>query len=193
MRVLTTAVAATLTMGLLGLATPAFADSNSGHGNRNGGGAYGQGQPTQSQPPQGQPPQGQPYGGAPGYQGGQGNNDDDYYDDRDDDRGHGRGSRGHDRRDDDRAYDRNERDFQGWEQSWRRPGDGWGHHGHDRTLTYRQIVRRIERQGYYDVRRLQPSRHGFGWRAFARFRLDGRIAMLRIDPYSGRVIAARRV
>jgi len=174
MRVLMTAAATALSMGLF--AAPAFADSNQSYGYRNGN-AYGQ------------TPQSQPY--QPGYGNGSAYDDEDA----DYDNGYrGRGNRGYrGRDDDDRTYDRGEGQFQSWERGWGRDGGHGYHDRRGRVLGHWQLVRRIERQGYYDVRRLRPSRHGFGWRAFARYRIDGHRAMLRINPFTGRVIAARHL
>ena len=74
-----------------------------------------------------------------------------------------------------------------WERSWRGSD---GYRDHNQTLPYWKLERRIERQGYDHVRNLHPSRFGFGWKAFARDRF-GRPVMLRVNPYSGRVLDVR--
>ena len=125
--------------------------------------------------------------GAPGGSNGYGQSD--HYDGDRGDRG-GRGG-DHDRgRDHDRGVDRHEGNFDRWSH-----GGGEQHHDHprhQRPLSYWQLTRRLERQGYYGVRGLRPSRHGFGWRAFA-YTGRGHAVMLRINPYSGRVLNVRYV
>lgn len=85
-------------------------------------------------------------------------------------------------------FDRHERGFDRWERSWRE--DGFGEFRHHRTLSHWRLVRRLEAQGYTDVRGLRQSRFGFGWRAFA-YDFRGQPVMLRINPYTGRVLNAR--
>lgn len=111
------------------------------------------------------------------------------YDDDDYDRGDRRGDNGTWRRDrDDRNFDRHERRFDQWERGWR---DDFGpQYGRHKPLSYRQLVRRLEFQGYYGVRNLRKSHWGGAWRAFA-YSGRGRPVMLRINPYTGRVLAAR--
>ncbi len=111
------------------------------------------------------------------------------YDDDDYDRGDRRGDNGTWRRDrDDRNFDRHERRFDQWERGWR---DDFGpQYGRHKPLSYRQLVRRLEFQGYYGVRNLRKSHWGGAWRAFAYWG-RGRPVMLRINPYTGRVLAAR--
>ncbi|MEQ1865335.1 MAG: hypothetical protein ABL996_11905 [Micropepsaceae bacterium] len=88
-------------------------------------------------------------------------------------------------------FDQNdERGFDGWERGWKR--GGFGEYGHQGVLSYRKLVRRLERQGYYDVRGLRQSQWGFGMRAFA-FNGRGYPVMLRINPYTGLVLEARPV
>jgi hypothetical protein len=101
-----------------------------------------------------------------------------------DDRGRGRGGDRH------FDFDRHDGNFDRWERGW---GDrGHGEFRHHRPLSYWQLVRRLEHQGYYGVRGLRKSRWGWGYRAFA-FTGRGRPVMLRINPYSGRVINVRYV
>jgi hypothetical protein len=103
------------------------------------------------------------------------------------DRDHG-DDRDYDRRGFD--FDRHERSLDAWERGWRRDGQRWqGRHG---VLPYRLLVRRLAQQGYYSVRGLKPGRFGFGWRAFA-FTGRGHPVMLRINPYTGRVLDVRYV
>ena len=158
------ATALTLT---LGFAAPSFADDN-GYGNKNPGGSYGQNQ--------------------------QHDNDDyDRGDRRGDnyDRGDRRGDNDNWRRDrDGRGFDRHERRFDQWERGWRNDfGPDFRHH---RPLSYHQLVHRLERQGYYGVRNLRKSRWGGAWRAFA-YTGRGRPVMLRINPYTGRVLDVRHI
>ena len=111
------------------------------------------------------------------------------HDNDDYDRDGRRGGNGAWRRDrDDRNFDRSEGNFDRWERGWRHDNrQDYRHHG---TLSHWQLVRRLERQGYYGVRGLRPARWGFGWRAFA-YTGRGRPVMLRINPYTGRVLEAR--
>jgi hypothetical protein len=112
------------------------------------------------------------------------------YDD-DFDRGDRRGDNGTWRRDrDGRGFDRHERRFDQWERGWRNDfGSDFRHH---RPLSYRQLVHRLERQGYYGVRNLRKSRWSGAWRAFA-YTGRGRPVMLRIHPYTGRVLDVRYI
>lgn len=94
----------------------------------------------------------------------------------------------------DRGYDfgRQEGNFDRWENGWR-PEIGQHRFGyHQQPLNYWQLVRRLERQGYYGVRGLRPAHNGRGWRAFA-FVGRGMPVMLRINPYTGRVIDVRYI
>jgi hypothetical protein len=78
--------------------------------------------------------------------------------------------------------------FDRWERGW-----GYGDYGqfrHGQPLSKWQIVRRLEAQGFYGVRNLQKARNGFGLRAFA-FNRRGAPVMLRINPFTGRVMDAR--
>jgi hypothetical protein len=120
------------------------------------------------------------------YQNNQYDNDNGHRGDRGRDDGY-RGDRGRDRS---FNFDRQERNFDRWER-------GWGNHGynqfrHQRPLSYWQLTRRLQAQGYYGVRGLRKSHFGYGWRAFA-FTGRGRPVMLQINPYSGRVLNVRYV
>ena len=109
------------------------------------------------------------------------------------------GQYGGDRHDDGQAYggdrsrnfDRQEGNFDRWERGWK-PGFGGASYGYGQPLNYWQLTHRLERQGYYGVRGLRQSRFGFGWRAFA-FTGRGQPVMLRINPYTGRVLDVRYV
>ena len=111
-----------------------------------------------------------------------------------------------DRRYDDRRHDDNDRfrranrnfnfslhfgNFDRWERGW-----GYGTYQNQfrfhRVLSTWQIVRMLERQGYYGVSHLQKARGGFGYRAFA-FNHRGRPVMLRVNPYTGRVMDVRYI
>ena len=166
MRKFVTAAATALTLGVLSVSTPAFADQNSGYN-----GQYG---------PQGSHQQHQAPGyGAPGYQA---NGFEAPRRDRDDD-SFRRGDRQFD-------WNRHEGSFDRWERGWNRGDREFQRHG--RVLTQRQLIRRIEAQGYYGVRGLRDARLGQGYRAFA-FNFRGRPVMLRINPYNGRVMDVRFV
>jgi hypothetical protein len=126
------------------------------------------------------------YGGrTPGGSYGQNQQGDDY------DRGDHRSDNGAWQRDrDDRNFDRNERRFDTWERRWRNDfGPDFRHH---RPLNYRQLVNRLERQGYYGVRNLRKSRWSGAWRAYA-YTSRGRPVMLQINPYTGRVLDVRPI
>lgn len=102
------------------------------------------------------------------------------------------GQRGdYDRRDrGGRDFDRHGDRFDQWERGWRH--DNRQDYRHHHTLSHSQLIRRLERQGYYGVRGLRAARWGFGWRAFA-YTSRGRPVMLRINPYTGHVLEARRI
>lgn len=117
------------------------------------------------------------------------------------------GSRDDDRRFDDRRFDDRRNDhrfdrrkfnfqlffgnFDRWERGW-----GYGNYQNQyrfqRPLTSWQLQRQLERQGYYNVSHLQKARNGFGYRAFA-FTYRGQPVMLRVNPYTGRVMEARYI
>ncbi len=179
MRSLLTTAATALTVGFLGFASPVMADQNNGYQGGNGQyqGQYngnGSGGSNYSGANQGG---GQGNYGSGGYGQGRDSNDDGY-------RGNGR------HRDDRFDFGRHDRNSDGWER-------GWGRHGYDndrhgRPLSYGRLIRRLEQQGFYGVRGLRMSRYGGGLRAFA-FTYRGRPVMLRINPYSGRVLDQRYV
>lgn len=87
-------------------------------------------------------------------------------------------------------WGRHDRGFDQWERGWGRADRGYGQH--ERTMSHRQIIRRLERQGFFGVRGLREARWGWGLRAFAEDR-RGRPVMLRVNPYSGRVMDVRYV
>lgn len=158
-----------LTLSVAALATPAFADHNTPVPGYGGNG-----------PQVGQPNDDSNYGRGERGRGDQGRGDQEQGD-------FGRGERGHGSYD----FDRNdERGFDGWEQGWKR--GGYGDYGRQGVLPYRKLIRRLERQGYYDVRGLRQSYRGFGLRAFA-FSGRGFPVMLRINPYTGQVMDVRPV
>ena len=198
MRKFTTTALTALTIGLLG-STAAFADApNQGS---QGPGQHGPGYNQQYNGPQDH----QPGAGGPGNgqwnqnpQGGQ--QDDHRFDDRRDNDRFG------DRRFEDRRHFDGDRRFRGnrnfnfqlqfgnfdrWERGW-----GYGNYQtqyrYQRPLNAWQIERLLERQGYYDVRNLQKARAGFGYRAFA-FNYRGDPVMLRVNPFTGRVIDVRYI
>jgi len=84
--------------------------------------------------------------------------------------------------------DRFDRDVNAWERSWTpfRIDVRFGHH----TLSRWQIERRLEAQGYYRVHGLTQARFG-SWRAVAMYR--GHRVIVRVDQFSGRVLAARYI
>jgi hypothetical protein len=182
MRKLATTALTALTITLMGSAA-ALADHAPGQGSQ----GSGYNQPHNGpQNPQGQWNQG-PRGG------------DRNFDDRRFDNG---GERGFDdrRHDGDRRYNHNNRNFNfqlhfgnfdRWERGW-----GYGTYQNQyrfhRTLSTWQIERQLERQGYFGVRHIQRARGGFGYRAFA-FNHRGRPVMLRVNPYTGRVMDVRYI
>lgn len=104
--------------------------------------------------------------------------------------GYGRQNDGYRGRDGRQNFDRYEGNSDRWERGW---GRGRNENSHnDRPMPYWRLVRRLEQQGYYGVRGLRESRHGFGLRAFA-FNYRGMPVMLRVNPYSGRVLDVRYV
>lgn len=188
MRKLATTALTALTLSLMGSAA-ALAD----HNDANQGPGYNQqyNGPYNPQPGQGQWNQG-PRGGQ-WNDGRQGGYQDEYFDDNDRRYDGDRSDRRHDRRFDDRRFNFQLHfgNFDRWERGW-----GYGnYHNQYRShqpLSHWQIVRRLERQGYYGVRHLQRARGGFGYRAFA-FTHRGQPVMLRVNPFTGRVMAARYV
>jgi len=163
MRKLVTAIATAATLGLMAASAPAFADHDDNP--YKGNNQYNQNQYDDQDAYQGQ------------YQG-QWNN---------------RGRRNFDRR---FNFDRHERGFDNWERGWGHDG-GWGYDGyhqfrHHQPLSYWRLIRRIEAQGYFGVRGLRKSHWGWGYRAFA-FTRYGQPVMLRVNPYSGRVIRVRHL
>lgn len=163
-----------LTLSVAALSTPAFADQNT---------------PVPSYGGQG-PQAGQPNGNADYGRGDRGRGDQSRGDQGRGDQGqsdYGRGDRG---RPSHQFNQNDDRGFDGWERGWKR--GGYGDYGHQRVLSYRKLVSRLERQGYYDVRGLRQSQWGFGLRAFA-FSERGFPVMLRINPYSGKVLEARPI
>ena len=170
MRKLVTTVATALTLGVMGFAAPAMADNYPNQGGYN-----------------------QPYSGdRDGRWNQQGGYQDSWSDRGFDDRGFDEGRRSGDRRwkDPRFEFDRYNGNFDRWER-------GWGHRGFDdfrlhRPLNQWQLSRRLEAQGYYGVRGLRPARWGFGYRAFA-YNFRGRPVMLRINPFTGRVLDVRYI
>jgi hypothetical protein len=158
-----------LTLSVAALANPAFADQYTpgpGHGSN-------------------APRAGQPYNDGNGNYGRGDQTRGDYGRGNQGERDFERGDRGRG------SYDfsqSDERGFDGWERGWKR--GGFGDYGHQSVLPYRKLIRRLERQGYYDVHGLRPSRWGFGMRAFA-FSERGFPVMLRINSYTGQVLDVR--
>lgn len=189
MRKLATALTA-LSLSLMGSAA-ALADAGpQGYGPQN----HGQPGYQQNYGPNG--PNG-PAAPRPNFGGGNGGFQDQWKRDGRFDRDFG-GERGFD----DHSYDNDKRfnlrfdfgrhygNFDRWERGWGYSGyDNFRHH---RTLNKWQIVRMLERQGFYGVRGLQKARHGFGLRAFA-FTHRGRPVMLRVNPFTGRVMDTRYI
>lgn len=179
MRKLVTTVATAVTLGVMGLAGPASADQASTQAGYN-----------------------QPYKGPSNLYAG-GKFDDRPFDDGSfEDQGFDdRGYRGHGY--DDRRFNRNGNfsitfDFGRYDRGFDRWERGWGHDGYQNQYRFHQplnawrLVRRLEAQGYYGVRGLRPARWGFGYRAFA-VNHRGMPVMLRIDPYTGRVLNVRYI
>jgi hypothetical protein len=169
MRKFVTAAATALTLGVLSVSTPALADQNGGYNGYHAPQGNFQLHPA-------------PGYGAPGYvaPGHPGRGYDAPYRDRDDD-GYRRGDRQFD-------WNRHEGNFDRWERGWNRGDREFYHHG--RALSPRQLIRRVEAQGFYGVRGLRDARWGKGYRAFA-YNFRGRPVMLRINPYNGRVMDVR--
>lgn len=81
-----------------------------------------------------------------------------------------------------------DRDMSAWERGWSpiRIDVRFGNH----QLTRGQIMNRLRAQGYYRVYELTPARFG-SWRAVAFYR--GHQVVLRVDQFTGRVLAARYI
>jgi hypothetical protein len=167
MRKLVTAAAAALTLSTLGFAAPAFADQGDSFRVR----------PIVEQPYRGQVDDDR-------YKGDDRYNDNDRY--RDNDRGP-RSDRWRDRKFD---FDRHNGRFDAWDRGWRY-NDSYGPR-HGQTLNFHRLVRQLERQGYHGVRGLRQARWGWGLRAFA-YNWRGQPVMLRINPYTGRVLDVRYI
>lgn len=146
-------------------------------------------------------PQG-PRGPLPPQGGPQGGYHDDHFDADDrrlGDRGGWRGDRGFDdhRFDNDRRFNRNFNfnlhfgNFDRWERGW---GYGNWHNQYrfQQPMNTWRLIRRLEAQGFYGVRGLQKARFGFGYRAFA-FNYRGQPVMLRVNPFTGRVMDVRYI
>ncbi len=167
MRNLMTTAAMILT---LGVATPALADGSHNHG-------FGNGQSY-----------GQPLDGADGSQSHGFDNG----------QSHGQAYDGQNRNDrgNGPVIGNNENSNFGANAPRRDLGDGermWGPWQGERlgahdTLPRWQLVRRLEAQGYHNVSNLTPGRFGSGWRAFAFYRHSP--VVVRLDPFTGRVLAA---
>ncbi|MEQ1754146.1 MAG: hypothetical protein ABL973_08425 [Micropepsaceae bacterium] len=169
MRKYVTAAATALTLGVLNFAAPAMADQyQPNYGNH---GQQGQNQGGNQQ--YGNPGYGNQGNGQPNY----GHNDDGY-------------RQGDRRTEGNFNWNRHEGNFDRWERGWER--GGWNNDRHGAVLSYWRLVRRVEQQGYYGVRGLRQSRFGSEYRAFA-FNFRGRPVMLRINPYSGRVLNVRNI
>ena len=172
MRKLVTTVATAVTLGVMGFAAPAFADS-----------------------PAPQPGHNQPYKGpvnpnaGPRYDGGQ------FDQNRFDQNRFDRNRPGPDR------FDRNGKisitfDFGRYDRGFDRWERGWGNAGFaqfrfQKPLNTWQLTRRVESQGYYGVR-LRRVRSAYGYGAFA-FNYRGQPVMLRVNPYTGRVLDVRYI
>ena len=179
MRKLVTTLATAVTLGVAGFAAPALADSPLP-------------QPEFNISTKGQP---NPYAG-------------DKFDTRrfDDSNADDRGfdNRGFPGRDyDNRRFDRDGNfsitfDFGRHNGAFDRWERGWGYGGYRDQYQFQQplntwrLNRRLEEQGFYGVRGLRPARWGFGYRAFA-YNYRGRPVMLRINPYTGRVLDVRYI
>jgi hypothetical protein len=83
-----------------------------------------------------------------------------------------------------------DRDVNAWERAWSPLREDARFTARD-TLTRAKLIRRLEAQGYYRVRDLTPGRFGNGWRAMATYR--GHLVVLRVDQFTGRVLAAHFV
>lgn len=173
MRKLMTTVATAVTLGVMGFAAPAFADS-----------------------PAPQPGYNQTYKGPANPYAGEKFDDRRFEDQGFENRGfNGRGF-------DDHRFDRSGKfnitfDFGRHDRGFDRWERGWGHNGYDQfrhqqPLNYWRLTRRLEAQGFYGVRGLRPAHWGFGYRAFA-FNYRGKPVMLRVNPYTGRVLDVRYI
>ena len=198
MRKLVTTLATAVTLGVAGFAAPALADSPLP-------------QPGFNLSTKGQP---NPYAGDKfdtqrfdDRKGGDRNFDGQYQDRGYEDRGYddrGFDNRGFPGRDyDNRRFDRDGNfsitfDFGRQNGAFDRWERGWGQGGYrdqyqfQQPLNYWRLNRRLEAQGFYGVRGLRPARWGFGYRAFA-YNYRGQPVMLRINPYTGRVLDVRYI
>ncbi|MFM9864592.1 MAG: hypothetical protein ACKVRO_13390 [Micropepsaceae bacterium] len=194
MRKFATTALTALSITLLGSAAAlADAPAQGAQGPGYQGPGYNQPHNGPQNPQQGQWNQG-PRGGDRNFEDRRFDNDDDHF-------GGERGfeDRRFDGRHDRRFNDRNRNfnfnlhfgNFDRWER-------GWGYGNYQNQYRYHQVLNRwqiervLERQGYYGVRGLQKARGGFGYRAFA-FNQRGRPVMLRVNPFTGRVMDVRYI
>ena len=187
MRKLTATALTALTLSLMGSAA-ALADAPP----RQGPQGPGYNQPYQG-PQNPQPGQGQWNQGPRGGQFG----DRDFDRDRFEGGRHGdRGFNDH-RFDNDRRFNRNFNfdrhfgNFDRWERGWNH-GNWHNQHRFHQPLNHWRLIRQLERQGFYGVRGLRKARFGFGYRAFA-FNYRGQPVMLRVNPFTGRVMDVRYI
>jgi hypothetical protein len=89
------------------------------------------------------------------------------------------------------GFDRHFGNFDRWERGWDH-GNWNNQYRFHQPLNHWRLVRVLERQGFYGVRGLRKARFGFGYRAFA-FNYRGMPVMLRINPYTGRVMDVRYI
>jgi hypothetical protein len=180
-----------LTLSLMGSAA-AFADAQPGYGPGSG-----YTQPRQEQRYNGPMGPNGPVAPRPHSGGQQGGYHDQWSRDGRFDRDYG-GEQGFDdhRFDRDNRFDlrfdfgRHNGNFDRWERGW--GYNDYGQFRHGRPLNRWQLVRRLEAQGFYGVRGLKKARFGFGLRAFA-FNHRGMPVMLRVNPFTGRVMDARYI
>ena len=85
---------------------------------------------------------------------------------------------------------RSDRDMSAWERGWS-PIREDARFGVRDIMTRAKLTRRLEQQGYFRVRDLTPGRFGNGWRATAVY--HGQLVVVRLDGFTGRVLAARYI
>jgi hypothetical protein len=67
----------------------------------------------------------------------------------------------------------------------------YGYYHRGEMLTQWEMVRDIERQGYYGISDLHPNSFSNSWEAIAY--VNGTMVRVTVDPYSGRVLYANAI
>jgi hypothetical protein len=66
-----------------------------------------------------------------------------------------------------------------------------GYYRRAALMDRRELIRQVERQGYYDISDLHPNSFGNDWQAVAY--INGDLVNITIDGYTGRVLYATEI